>query len=340
MTENEWTVKSILQWIEGYLRDHGDENPRLAAQWLVAEALGVERIRLFMDMDRPLSAEERTVLRDYTRRRGNGEPLQYITGEAPFRHIVVKVSPGVLIPRPETEVLVSEALSLLPAQDKPQDALDAEVLRRFKDALEEEGDSLGESLGEAFAEEEAPAPEPFAPLIADIGTGSGCIACALASEYPSARIIATDIEPKACALATENVEALDLDGRVSILEGDLGTPIEEELRGSFDLIVSNPPYIPTEVLAHLPREVGDFEPSLALDGGPDGLDVFRRLLAFCQEALRPGGAFAFELHETCLETAAAEAVAAGFTELTIVQDLAAKPRILTGRLPGKAEVNS
>ena len=111
---SEWTIKKALEWTEGYLADKGDENPRLSAQWLLSEACGLSRTQLFVNFDRPLSEDERGVLRDYVRRRGAGEPLQYITGEVAFRHINVKVRPGVLIPRPETEVLVSEVLAALP----------------------------------------------------------------------------------------------------------------------------------------------------------------------------------------------------------------------------------
>lgn len=341
MAEDTWTAKRILDWIEGYLADRGDDNPRLAAQWLVGEALGLSRVELFMDLERPLSEEERAVLRDYTRRRGAGEPLQYITGEAPFRHITVKVAPGVLIPRPETEVLVSEALALLPAPPKAPTGEEAALAARFGVLVAEQGrEAVEEALRESLSAEEVGALLPYLDggaaadrrlLAADICTGSGCIACSLACEHPAVQVVATDIAPQAAALARQNADALGLSERIEVLECDLGEAIEPSLMGAFDLVASNPPYVPTAVLAGLPREVGEFEPALALDGGPDGLDVFRRLLEFCGRALKPGGAFAFELHETCLDAAAAEARAAGFRGVRIVCDLADKPRILTGR---------
>jgi len=402
VAEDVWTVKRILDWIEGYLAQHGDENPRVSAQWLVGEALGVSRMQLFLDAERPLTADERAVLRDWTRRRGAGEPLQYITGEAAFRHITVKVRPGVLIPRPETEVLVSEALALLPAAPKPQDALDAEVLRQYAE-LTSEKDPVGalserpaqlaaqpdgrytsdaatatmlaslagrsESAPTGVIGDVAPFPRagvdgdvapfpragvdgdgsPFpragvigdgAPLllVADICTGSGCIACSIASEHPRTRLISTDISSDAVALARENVERLGLDGRVDVIQCDLAEGIDDALLGSFDLVVSNPPYVPTDVLAVIPGEVAEFEPALALDGGPDGLAVYRRLLDWCARALKPGGALAFELHETCLEDAAAEAEYAGFVDVRIVEDLAGRPRVLTARTRKGASV--
>lgn len=322
MTDDIWTVKRILEWIEGYLAQHDDENARVSAQWLVSEALGVSRMQLFLDAERPLTEDERATLRDWTRRRGAGEPLQYITGETAFRHITVKVRPGVLIPRPETEVLVSEALALLPAAPRPQDEIDAELIRQFVE--------LGGEVDAEGADERSEG--TAALLVADICTGSGCIACSIAAEHPATRMIATDLSPIAVELARENVEALGLGERIEVIECDLGNGIDASLLGRFDLVVSNPPYIPTAVLETLPNEVGEFEPGLALDGGADGLDIFRRLLDWCATALKPGGAFAFELHETCLDEAADAALAAGFTNIRIVNDLASRPRVLVGHL--------
>ena len=338
MSEDVWTVKRVLEWIEGYLVQHGDENARVSAQWLVADALGVSRMQLFLDGERPLTSDERSVLRDWTRRRGAGEPLQYITGETGFRHITIKVRPGVLIPRPETEVLVSEALALLPPAPKPQNALDGELLRRLAELGGMDGGRIGidgvrdEGDG-GFEASEATAPSCSVDelLVADICTGSGCIACSIAFEHPNTRVIATDISRDAVVLASENASALGLDNRVEVYECDLGYGIDPGLSGLFDLVVSNPPYVPTGVLADMPREVGDFEPVLALDGGDDGLEVFRRLLDWCTSALVPGGAFAFELHETCLDDAAAAARSAGFSDVRIVRDLADRPRVLTAR---------
>ena len=325
MAENDiWTIKAALDWTVGYLERKGDENPRISAQWLLAEACGLSRIELYTRLDQPLSMDERDVLRGYVTRRGQGEPLQYITGEVGFRHISVQVRPGVLIPRPETEVLGSEALALLPPAPRPR-------------AKDEEAEAAAEGeAGEAGAADlpsadapPAPAPEPL--LVADLCTGSGCIACSIAYEHPLARVFATDIAPEAVSLARENAAALGLDGRVSVVECDLGEGVPAEAVGALDLVASNPPYVPTAVLAGIPREVAAYEPALALDGGADGLDMFRRLLAFCARALKPGGGFAFELHETCLDDAARLAAEAGFADVRAVADLDGRPRVLVGR---------
>ena len=321
-----WTIRSMLEWCSGYLGRHGDEAPRRSAEVLVGKACGLERIELYLDMDRPLSAGELDILREDVRRRGQGMPLQYITGTAPFRYLEVEVAPGVLIPRPETEVLVSEALALLPPAPKPQDAYDEVLLAELRRESEEgEADAGGEA--------KAPVSEPATLLVADICTGSGCIACSIATEHPLTRVVATDIAPEAIALASRNVGRCDVTERVMVVEGDLGSRIDAALMGSFDLVVSNPPYVPTAVLSQIPREVADFEPALALDGGADGLDIFRWLATWSLQALKPGGGFACELHETCLGAAADIAQAAGFTEIRIVNDLTNRPRVLVAKRP-------
>ena len=325
MAENDiWSIKAALDWTVGYLERKGDENPRISAQWLLAEACGLSRIELYTRLDQPLSMGERDVLRGYVTRRGQGEPLQYITGEVGFRHISVQVRPGVLIPRPETEVLVSEALALLPPAPRPR-ARDEEAEAA---AEGEAGEADAAGLLSADAPP-APAPEPL--LVADLCTGSGCIACSIAYEHPLARVFATDIAPEAVSLARENAAALGLDGRVSVVECDLGEGVPAEAVGALDLVASNPPYVPTAVLAGIPREVAAYEPALALDGGADGLDVLRRLLPWCRRALKEGGGFAFELHETCLDEAARLAEEAGFSDVRVTADLAGRPRVLTAR---------
>lgn len=298
MANDIWTVKELLDWCQGYLERHDDPNPRLSAQWLLAHATGLSRIEVYMNFDKPLSPAERDVLRDAVRRRGAGEPLQYIQGEAPFRHLMVKVRPGVLIPRPETEVLVEEAL--------------------------------------AFIDERA-ASEGRVIDVVDCCTGSGCIACSIATERLATHVTATDISPVAVEVAKENIAACEgvrgegepsVAERTEVFECDLFSALAD---ASADVIVSNPPYIPTAVMAELPQEVAAHEPELALEGGADGLDIFRRMLPEMKRVLRPGGAFACELHETCLDTAAELARTAGFDTVRIVNDLVGRPRILTGR---------
>jgi len=288
MSADIWTVKRILTWTTGYLERKGDEHPRLSAEWLLCNATGMTRVELYVNFDKPLSAAELDLMRDGVRRRGAGEPLQYVTGEMPFRHIVLRCDKGVLIPRPETEVLVDAAL----------EALDARASE--------------------------------APLALEIGTGTGCIALSLASEREGVRVIATDLSPEAVRLATRNRDALDLAGVVDVVECDLASGVPNELMGRFDLLVSNPPYIPSEVLAYdVPSEVKDHEPALALDGGDDGLDVFRRILDLAPRALAAGGSLCVELFEDNVEDAA-ELVQAqpGWECVEVREDLTHRPRVL------------
>lgn len=360
--EETWTIKKALDWTQGYLARKGDASPRLSAEWLIGEATGHSRIELYTCFDEPLTPEERQRLRGFVTRRGAGEPLQYISGHTAFRYITVKVRPGVLIPRPETEVLVSEALSLLPAParrvalDSTIDAWAGDVVMHAtqaakadaagegnagEDAREQERHAVAEFLrdaregadGTGEAEPLAFAKSARPLLVADICTGSGCIACSIAHERPDTRVIATDISREAVALAKENASELGLDGRVRIERCDLGAGVPKAALGRLDLVVSNPPYVPSAVLSSIPREVADFEPALALDGGADGNDILRRLLPWTMCALRPGGGFAFELHETRLDDAKRLAVEAGFSEVRIVADLAGRPRVLVGVKP-------
>jgi release factor glutamine methyltransferase len=286
-TGDVWTIRSALDWIVGYLSSRHDEHPRLSAEWLLADATGLSRVELYAYYDRPLEPDERKRLHEGVARRGRGEPLQYISGEVAFRHVVINAERGVLIPRPETEVLVDVAL----------EAVD--------EAIEQRGSALA----------------------CDVGTGTGNIAASLLAERQGVRVVATDVSQAAVELATRNIASLGLEERCTIYQCDLVDAVPREQDGTFDLLVSNPPYIPTDELAELPREVGGFEPVLALDGGPDGLDVFRRILACGTRLLRPGGMLACELHETRLQEAA-ELCAGYYDDVRIVPDLTGRDRIV------------
>lgn len=286
-----WTVKATLDWCQGFLGEKGDEHPRRSAEWLLSAATGLSRIELYAYHDRPLSPDELATLRDAVRRRAAGEPLQYVTGEVAFRHLVVKVRPGVLIPRPETEVLVGEALAELTGVETP--------------------------------------------LVADPCTGSGVIALSIAQEHPGARVWATDLSPVAVETATENAARLGFSERVFVLGGDLLDPLEqgtEDLVGRLDAVVSNPPYIPSAALPTLPAEVAGFEPHLALDGGPDGLHIFRRLAAQAAGMLVPGGVLVVELDESRVRAAGDEALE-WYEAVRVVNDLTGRERVLVARSP-------
>lgn len=280
-----WTSLAALDWVRGYLERKGIDRPRLEAEHLLAHATGLTRTDLYARFDRPLSADERATLRDAVARRGTGEPLQYVTGRAPFRYLDIAVGPGVLIPRPETELLVD---LVLPAIDE---------------AIASRGGAT----------------------VVDVGAGSGAVAVAIATERPEARVIAVDISPEALAWAQRTIEEAGVGDRVTLLEGDLLAPLPTDLYGSVDVVVSNPPYIPTPDLATLESVVADFEPRLALDGGADGLAVFDRLAPAAADVLRPGGTFACELDEKRVSTAAEKCVQ-WYEGVRVVEDLVGRER--------------
>lgn len=353
-----WTVKAILDWCEGYLANKGDTQPRLSAQWLLGEAMGLSRIELYTNLDKPLSEEERTTMRAWVARRGQGEPLQLICGTAPFRHMVLEVASGVLIPRPETEVLVSEVLAQFPVPrqvsafafeaepsegHEPMESGELIPVREIGDSVQATVEVAAESASEtdpAERETRASAEESLSialdgegdqPIrVIDLCTGSGCIACALATEHPNMEVVALDIASEALDLAQRNAEAQGVADRVTVLESDLLSVLMQNPAniGAFDAIVSNPPYIPSSVVDMLDAEVSEFEPRLALDGGADGLDLFRRFIDDAFALLKPRGILAVELFEDSLETARAITLDHGFANTRIVDDLAGKQRIL------------
>lgn len=290
MTERVWSVRDALDWTVGFLGDKGIDQPRLSAEWLLSAATGMSRIELYAYHERPLSQDERTALRDAVKRRAAGEPLQYVTGEMPFRHVVIRVERGVFIPRPETEVLVQVALDDLTAR--------------------------------GIAE----------PVVADLCTGSGCIACSIAQELAPARVWAGDLSEHAVAVADANAERLGVGERVTVACGDLLDALPAELRGRLDAIVANPPYIPSADLPDLPEEVLGFEPHLALDGGPDGLDTARRIIAGGRDWLAPGGLLVMELDTNCVADALDE-MRPWYEDVHSVKDLTGRDRIAAGRRP-------
>jgi release factor-specific protein-(glutamine-N5) methyltransferase len=287
VAERVWTVKDALEWTCEYLGRKNDEHPRRSAEWLLSSATGLSRVELYAYHDRPLSPEERACYRALVAKRAEGMPLQYATGEMPFRHLVVRVEPGVFIPRPETEVLVDVALEELSGIESP--------------------------------------------IVVDLCTGSGCVAVSVAAEHSGARVWAVELGEVAFRTACRNALHAGVEDRVQVLHGDLFDPLPAALLGNVDFIVSNPPYIPSSDLPELPSEVRGFEPHEALDGGPDGLDVFRSIAASADTWLREGGGFAIELDSGRVADAAAILEQQGYVGVTVRKDLTGRDRIVNAR---------
>ncbi len=342
MTNEMWTIKRCLDWTRDYLGNKGDERPRLSAEWLLSSVTGMSRTELYMSFDKPMDPLELDAMHAAVVRRAKGEPLQYIAGETSFRMIDVACEPGVLIPRPETELLVEEVLAFLDREvlDSASSRARAELpwnseVQAAREAEEKEAAADAAASDSVVEEVEGSSGEGTVARVLEVGCGTGCISLSIASERRDrVAVVATDIEPRAVDLAARNRDALGIDAKtVDIRLGNLVSPLDRETEwGTFDVLVSNPPYIPTDVMATLPHEVADFEPSLALDGGTDGLDIFRRLVSAAPFMLRKNGLLACELYEGHLDAAADLCRAAGMEDVRIVDDLTGRPRIVLARV--------
>ena len=347
-----WTIKRVLDWTVGYLGRKGDERPRLSAEWLLSAVTGLSRVELYTNFERPLSPEELARMHVAVERRGKGEPLQYVTGEMPFRHIILRCEEGVLIPRPETEVLVDAALEGVDAalaagvayddvqvrtaartgeRRAVQEARIAELQEAIRSSEDELPDERKiDELMRAVAELEAMGTTaPTGVRVLDLCTGTGCIALSMAGERPGTHVVATDLSPKAVSVALANRDRLGLADSVDVYECDLAAAVPAELLGTFSVLVSNPPYIPSAVVPTLPAEVAGYGPHLALDGGADGLDLFRRILAMAPRTLAPKGWLCVELFEENVHAAADLCRAqGGWARVEVREDLTHRPRVL------------
>ena len=281
------TVLEAIQKSADFLGKKNVESPRLQVELLLAHLLKMPRMKLYLNFERALSPAEIGSLRELVKRRGQREPLQHITGSTSFCGYEIAVNRHALVPRPETELLAELGWQFLSELRPP--------------ARREEGT------------QELAVPEAGAPTALDFGTGTGCIAIALAAKCPNAKIVATDISADALALAKENAERNNVAERIKFLQGagfaalsSVGqasrlSPSEEKILETgatpvlrFDLIVSNPPYIASAEIEALEPEVKDFDPRRALDGGADGLDFYRMLAAKAKPFLKPDGKIMLE----------------------------------------------
>lgn len=276
------TVKEVIAATTEYFAKNKVESPRLNIEHLLGHVLNKKRMELYLEFDRPLSDQELGPLRELVRRRASGEPLQHLLGTAEFLGLTLKCDKRALIPRPETEQL-------------------CEIL-------------IAEAKGEGCAWK--------AGHIVDVGTGSGCIALALAAALPEARVTAVDISDAALALAGENAAIAGLPERVIFLKSDLLDAVE----GPIDLLVANLPYIPSAEIPGLQREVLR-DPLNALDGGADGLDFVRRMLAQAEPKLSPGARVALELAEGQPSRLATE-LSPNWTSHDVVKDYSGRERYL------------
>lgn len=281
-----WTIKSVLDWTAQYFASKGVGSPRIDAEVLLAHCLGKDRLYLYLNLEKPLSLQERDRYRELVRRRAAREPVALIVGSKEFWSIQFKVAPGILIPRPDTEILVEAVL---------------EEIRSVAD-----------------------------PRVMEIGTGSGAVAVSILHDKQQATIIATDIDVPALGMASLNAREAHVGGAFHCVASDIFSAIRPGEK--FDVICSNPPYIPTQDIPALEPEITEFEPIRALDGGPDGLDVIRRIARDARNYLKDQGAIIMEVGD-----GQADSVADILSELcgcrTIRKflDLSGKQRVVKGK---------
>ena len=339
-----WTVKDVLLWTTSRFEERGLPTPRLDAEILTAHALGLPRLQLYVQFDRPLLPDELAAIRESVKRRQGGQSVAYVIGKKEFWGLEFAVDARVLVPRPDTETLVDEALErvgraprarVAPRAERAQ-AEDADAERAQAEDADAERARAEDADAERAQAEDADAAEPVrptalakaAPRIADVGTGSGILAVALAKERPDATVVAVDVSAAALAVARATAERHGV--TVTFLEGDLEAPLIPH--APFDLIVANLPYVPTGELAGLAPEVRA-EPAGALDGGADGLALVRRLVARAPALLAPGGALALEIGVGQAPETARLCAEAGLVDVRVRRDLGAIERVVSAVKP-------
>ena len=285
-----WTVRSVLQWTTDFFAQRDIASARLDAEVLLAHVLEQDRLALYLHFEDEVPGSALQAYRQLIRRRVNREPIAYITGVREFYSISFTVDPSVLIPRPETEHLVEY------------------VLEHVKE-------STGTTGEEALR-------------LLEIGTGSGNLCIALATHLPQAQIVSLDVSSSAIAVAMKNLGGNpDCSERIQLVQGDLLEGLHPE-RARFHLIVSNPPYVPTESWDDLAPEVREYEPRTALDGGLRGTEILQRILRDASRFLLPGGALVVEIGEDQAEAMTCAAEETGhYRESRVLEDYAGKPRV-------------
>ncbi|MGL6196469.1 MAG: peptide chain release factor N(5)-glutamine methyltransferase [Thermoguttaceae bacterium] len=306
-----WTVKRLLEWTTDFLTKSGRASPRLDAEILLAAALGFKRIELYTNFETEPPKEKRAVFRDYVKRRAAGEPVAYLVGHKEFYSLKFVVDSSTLVPRPETELLVVEAI---------------DFLKRRKSE------------------------KPGQPLkICDVGTGSGAIAVTIAKHVPDCTVIAIDVSDAALEIAKRNAESHEVSNKITWLKSDLFAEIQPgsnanssssggnsadeacESGNLFDIIVSNPPYISQAEYDELDPEVKNFEPLTALLAGNNGTEIIERLILQAYACLKPGGAIMIEVSPMIADKVAEFFHGDKWKDVRTIKDLANLERIVAAR---------
>jgi release factor glutamine methyltransferase len=282
--QDRWTTRRLLGWTTEYFTRKAIDSPRLSAEMLLAHVLETTRLKLYTEADRPASELERAAFRALVERAANHEPVDYLVGQAPFFSMMLKVNPGVLIPRPSTETLVEHIIQ------------HSRITPGFR-----------------------------TPAIADVGTGSGAIAIALAKNVPDCRVLATDLSPAALAVAKENAAAQGVTARIDFAQGDVLAPLAGK---RFRYLASNPPYISDREWAAVLPNVKDYEPVEALRGGADGLDFIRPIIRSAADVLERPGQLVLEFADSQRDIVLQLAADAGLHDGRVLADHEGLSRVL------------
>lgn len=277
------TIKEIIIRYSKELEEISP-TPRLDVETLLQKVLGVDRLYILLNLDKYLSEDEEKLFNKFIKERLNNRPIAYIVKNREFMGLDFYVKEGVLIPRPDTEVLVEEVIE------------------------------LGKDKGDIN--------------ILDIGTGSGAITVSLAKYLENAKVTSVDISDIALEIGKKNAQSNDVDGRITFIKSDLFTNIDKDMK--FDIIVSNPPYIKREVIETLDKQVKDFEPYNALEGGIDGLDFYRAITTQGKNYLNKGGILAYEVGHDQSEDVSKLMEKDGYTNIYTRKDLQQIDRVVIG----------
>jgi release factor glutamine methyltransferase len=307
-----WTILKLIEWTIDFFTKHSIPNPRLDAELLLSHILNIRRIDLYLSFDKTVPENELALFKGCIQRRIKREPLQYIIGSQDFFGVSIKVTPDVLIPRPETEILVEEVLKHCHSEAEG---------RRISCNQLSSGDPSPSAQDDMAATH-----------ILDLCTGSGCIIAALADKLPEANFVGIDISEKALEIARQNI--FKWKDRVRLLNGNLFEPLvchseQSEESPSFDIIVSNPPYVAESEWPTLQPEIRDYEPKNALIAGADGLAIIREIIDNAHRFLKPAGLLAMEIGDGQADAVKKIIADNGhYNEVNIIKDYGGLERIL------------
>ena len=309
IAEKNWTIKETLSWAEEYLQSHGVPNCKTEAEYLLSHLLNCKRSGLYLKHDKSVAIDEFQRFMGWLNKRIAREPSQYIIGEQEFWGLEFKVTRDVLIPRPETEILVEEAVKTVRSQESEVRSQNTKI---------------------HYSELRT----PDSKLILDLCTGSGCIAVSIAKEIPDSQIYVVDISESALDVARENAERHSVVDKITFIQGNLFAPLRG-LSLKVDLIVSNPPYVSRDMMKDLQPEIRDYEPEIAVYAGDDGLDFYRRIISESPAYLTQGGHLILEIgYGQAEEIKKLIEQSNAFADISITKDFAGIDRVIKAQIAG------